>query len=107
MDSGILLNRLAWPAIIELSYKRDFFFVKVRAGSVLNTDARIGFVCPTAGIAKRIWRIAVEHHHFFRKELSTHANKINGRTQQELVREVSDLRVSNFYFFLPILEIQK
>ena len=90
---GILLNRLAWPAIIELSYKRDFFFVKVRAGSVLNTDAKIGFVCPTAGIAKRIWRITVEHHHFFRKELSSKTG-IKSRTQQELVREVSDLRVS-------------
>lgn len=88
-----MLNRLAWPAIIELSYKRDLFFVKVRAGSVMNTDAKIGFVCPTSGTAKRIWRIAVEHHHFFRKELSGIKDPVKARTQHELVSQMSTLKV--------------
>ena len=47
--SGILLNRLAWPTIIELSYKRSIFYVQVRAGAVGNTNAKIGFLCPTSG----------------------------------------------------------
>jgi hypothetical protein len=92
-EKGILLNRLAWPAIIELSYKRDLFFVKVRAGSVANNEAKIGFVCPTSGTAKRIWRIAVEHHHFFRKEVSGAKDQIKSKTQQELVRHISQLNL--------------
>ena len=69
--------------------------MKVRAGSVMNTDAKIGFVCPSSGMAKRIWRIGVEQHHFFRKELSDNQDVIKGRTQHELVQQVSQLTVNH------------
>jgi erythrocyte membrane protein band 4.1 len=42
-EKDIIINRFAWPAIIELSYKRSVFYIQVRAGSVENTNARIGF----------------------------------------------------------------
>ena len=90
----IIINRFAWPAIIELSYKRSVFYIQVRAGSVENTNARIGFLCPTSGTAKRIWRITMEHHHFFRKECSKpetqSKNIIKSRTQTELRNELYD-----------------
>ena len=47
---AILLNRFAWPTIIELSYKRDIFYVKVRAGIVNNLETKIGFICPSTGL---------------------------------------------------------
>jgi len=55
LKSGILLNRLAWPTIIELSYKRSVFYVQVRAGAVENTNAKIGFLCPTSGLYFRLF----------------------------------------------------
>jgi len=81
-EKGILLNRFTWGAIIELSYKRSVFYIQVRAGVVGNNVSRVGFLCPTSGTAKRIWRIAVEHHHFFRKEKSIGTLE---KTQSELI----------------------
>lgn len=97
MQNTILLNRFAWPTIIELSYKRDIFYVKVRAGIVNNLETKIGFICPSTGVAKRIWLIGIDNHHFFRVE--TTRNTVKGRkfqrTQAELIDEVGKLKRSN------------
>ena len=89
---GIMLNRIAWPSILELSYKRSIFYVQVRAGTVSNSISKIGFLCPTSGTAKRIWRISMEHHHFFRKEVSKPEGGskllLKSRTQAELITEL-------------------
>jgi len=91
-EKGILLNRIAWPSILELSYKRSIFYVQVRAGTVSNSISKIGFLCPTSGTAKRIWRISMEHHHFFRKEVSKPEGGskllLKSRTQAELISEL-------------------
>jgi len=91
-EKGIMLNRIAWPSILELSYKRSIFYVQVRAGTVSNSISKIGFLCPTSGTAKRIWRISMEHHHFFRKEVSKPEGGskliLKSRTQAELITEL-------------------
>ena len=91
-SKGIMLNRIAWPSILELSYKRSIFYVQVRAGTVSNSISKIGFLCPTSGTAKRIWRISMEHHHFFRKEVSKPEGGskliLKSRTQAELITEL-------------------
>jgi hypothetical protein len=91
-EKGIMLNRIAWPSILELSYKRSIFYVQVRAGTVSNSISKIGFLCPTSGTAKRIWRISMEHHHFFRKEVSKPEGGskllLKSRTQAELLTEL-------------------
>ena len=91
-SKGIMLNRIAWPSILELSYKRSIFYVQVRAGTVSNSISKIGFLCPTSGTAKRIWRISMEHHHFFRKEVSKPEGGskllLKSRTQAELLTEL-------------------
>ena len=97
-----MLNRIAWPSILELSYKRSIFYVQVRAGTVSNSISKIGFLCPTSGTAKRIWRISMEHHHFFRKEVSKPEGGskllLKSRTQAELITELDQhiSRVSDY-----------
>jgi len=97
MQNTILLNRFAWPTIIELSYKRDIFYVKVRAGIVNNLETKIGFICPSTGVAKRIWLIGIDHHHFFRVETTRNSDKGRKfqRTQAELIDQVGKLKRSN------------
>jgi erythrocyte membrane protein band 4.1 len=72
-SSGILvyrdrlrINRFAWPKIIKISYKRNGFFIKLRPGEFEQFESTIGFKLLNHRTAKRLWKICVEHHSFFR-----------------------------------------
>lgn len=60
------INRFSWPKILKISFKRNYFYLKLRAGMQERYDSTIGFRCPNHKAAKRLWKIAVEHHAFFR-----------------------------------------
>jgi erythrocyte membrane protein band 4.1 len=60
------INRFAWPKILKISYKRNHFYLKLRPSQFEKYETTIGFRCPNHKAAKRLWKIAVEHHAFFR-----------------------------------------
>lgn len=60
------INRFAWPKILKISYKRNHFYLKLRPGEFEKYETTIGFRCPNHKAAKRLWKLAVEHHAFFR-----------------------------------------
>ncbi|CAF1539350.1 unnamed protein product [Adineta ricciae] len=60
------INRFAWPKILKISYKRKYFFIKLRPSDFDRYESTIGFKLPTYRAAKMLWKIAVEHHAFFR-----------------------------------------
>ncbi|CAF1295915.1 unnamed protein product [Adineta steineri] len=60
------INRFAWPKILKISYKRRYFFIKLRPSEFDRYESTIGFKLPTYRAAKSLWKIAVEHHAFFR-----------------------------------------
>ncbi|CAJ0945651.1 unnamed protein product [Ranitomeya imitator] len=61
------INRFAWPKILKISYKRSNFFIKVRPGELEQFESTIGFKLPNHRAAKRLWKVCVEHHTFYRK----------------------------------------
>ncbi|XP_026132460.1 protein 4.1 isoform X11 [Carassius auratus] len=60
------INRFAWPKILKISYKRNNFYIKVRPGELKHFESTIGFKLPNHKAAKRLWKVCVEHHTFFR-----------------------------------------
>ncbi|XP_049334799.1 band 4.1-like protein 3b isoform X4 [Astyanax mexicanus] len=60
------INRFAWPKILKISYKRNNFYIKIRPGELEQFDSTIGFKLPNHKAAKRLWKVCVEHHAFFR-----------------------------------------
>ncbi|XP_069831057.1 band 4.1-like protein 2 isoform X2 [Dendropsophus ebraccatus] len=60
------INRFAWPKILKISYKRSNFFIKVRPGELEQFESTIGFKLPNHRSAKRLWKVCVEHHTFYR-----------------------------------------
>ncbi|XP_044148195.1 band 4.1-like protein 2 isoform X5 [Bufo gargarizans] len=60
------INRFAWPKILKISYKRSNFFIKVRPGELEQFESTIGFKLPNHRAAKRLWKVCVEHHTFYR-----------------------------------------
>ncbi|XP_056098150.1 band 4.1-like protein 3b isoform X3 [Rhinichthys klamathensis goyatoka] len=60
------INRFAWPKILKISYKRNNFYIKVRPGELEHFESTIGFKLPNHKAAKRLWKVCVEHHTFFR-----------------------------------------
>lgn len=60
------INRFAWPKILKISYKRTSFYIKIRPGDFEQIESTIVFRMPTHRAAKRLWKITVEHHTFFR-----------------------------------------
>ena len=72
-SSGILvyrdrlrINRFAWPKIIKISYKRNGFYIKIRPAEFEHFESTVGFKLENHRAAKRLWKICVEHHSFFR-----------------------------------------
>lgn len=59
-------HRFSWPKILKISYRRSSFFIKIRAGEFEQVETTIGFKLATHKAAKRLWKITVEHHTFFR-----------------------------------------
>ncbi|OXB68396.1 hypothetical protein ASZ78_010017 [Callipepla squamata] len=60
------INRFAWPKILKISYKRSNFYIKVRPAELEQFETTIGFKLPNHRAAKRLWKVCVEHHTFFR-----------------------------------------
>ncbi|XP_027000997.1 band 4.1-like protein 1 isoform X8 [Tachysurus fulvidraco] len=76
-SSGLLIyrdrlriNRFAWPKILKISYKRSNFYIKIRPGEVEKKyeqfESTIGFKLPNHRASKRLWKVCIEHHTFFR-----------------------------------------
>ncbi|XP_016342781.1 band 4.1-like protein 3 isoform X2 [Sinocyclocheilus anshuiensis] len=55
------INRFAWPKILKISYKRNNFYIKLE-----QFESTIGFKLFNHKAAKRLWKVCVEHHTFFR-----------------------------------------
>ncbi|XP_077209148.1 band 4.1-like protein 2 isoform X20 [Paroedura picta] len=60
------INRFAWPKILKISYKRSNFYIKVRPTELEQFESTIGFKLPNHRSAKRLWKVCVEHHTFYR-----------------------------------------
>ncbi|XP_011674314.1 protein 4.1 isoform X2 [Strongylocentrotus purpuratus] len=60
------INRFAWPKILKISYKRNNFYIKIRPGEFEQFESTIGFKLANHRAAKRLWKVCVEHHTFFR-----------------------------------------
>ncbi|XP_077693916.1 protein 4.1 isoform X14 [Eretmochelys imbricata] len=60
------INRFPWPKVLKISYKRSSFFIKIRPGEHEQYESTIGFKLPSYRAAKKLWKVCVEHHTFFR-----------------------------------------
>ncbi|XP_074970780.1 protein 4.1 isoform X33 [Phalacrocorax aristotelis] len=60
------INRFPWPKVLKISYKRSGFFIKIRPGEQEQYESTIGFKLPSYRAAKKLWKVCVEHHTFFR-----------------------------------------
>ncbi|KAI4791549.1 hypothetical protein KUCAC02_033935 [Chaenocephalus aceratus] len=60
------INRFSWPKILKISYKRNNFYIKIRPGEFDQFESTIGFKLMNHRAAKRLWKVCVEHHCFFR-----------------------------------------
>ncbi|XP_076013244.1 protein 4.1 [Genypterus blacodes] len=96
------INRFPWPKVLKVSYKRSSFFIKIRPSEVEQYESAIGFKLPNYKAAKKLWKVSVEHHTFFRltsTEMATTPRKFlalgskfrySGRTQAQ-TRQASSL----------------
>ncbi|XP_034143640.1 band 4.1-like protein 2 isoform X11 [Esox lucius] len=95
------INRFAWPKILKISYKRSNFYIKIRPGETEQFESTVGFKLPNHRAAKRVWKVCVENHTFFRlltPEAPTKAKfltlgskfRYSGRTQAQ-TRQASTL----------------
>ncbi|XP_035285302.1 protein 4.1-like isoform X12 [Anguilla anguilla] len=95
------INRFAWPKVLKISYKRNNFYIKIRPGEFEQFESTIGFKLPNHRAAKRLWKVCVEHHTFFRlvspeappKKFLTLGSKFrySGRTQTQTRRASSQI----------------
>ncbi|KAL8586790.1 hypothetical protein ACOMHN_061303 [Nucella lapillus] len=60
------ISRFVWPKILKICYKRRHFYVKVRPTENMPTENTFSFKLASHRLAKRLWKICVEHHAFFR-----------------------------------------
>ncbi|XP_012812836.1 protein 4.1 isoform X7 [Xenopus tropicalis] len=63
---NLRINRFPWPKVLKISYKRSSFFIKIRPGEQEQYESTIGFKLPSYKAAKKLWKVCVEHHTFFR-----------------------------------------
>lgn len=94
--SGILvfreklqINKFVWPKILKMSYRRKKFYIKLRTGEFEEFQSLIGFKFMSSKHAKRMWKICVENHAFFRNR-----EPDSPGTQRGLLRLGSKFRYS-------------
>uniref|UniRef100_A0AAZ3Q4G6 Protein 4.1 n=1 Tax=Oncorhynchus tshawytscha TaxID=74940 RepID=A0AAZ3Q4G6_ONCTS len=100
---GLRINRFPWPKVLKVSYKRSSFFIKIRPSEQLeHYESAIGFKLPNYKASKKLWKVCVEHHTFFRltsTEVATTPRKFlvlgskfrySGRTQAQ-TRQASSM----------------
>ncbi|XP_053540092.1 protein 4.1 isoform X4 [Ictalurus punctatus] len=96
------INRFPWPKVLKVSYKRSSFFIKIRPSELEHYESAIGFKLPNYKASKKLWKVCVEHHTFFRltsTEAATTPRKLlalgskfrySGRTQAQ-TRQASSM----------------
>ncbi|MCJ8749806.1 hypothetical protein PDJAM_G00180470 [Pangasius djambal] len=96
------INRFPWPKVLKVSYKRSSFFIKIRPSELEHYESAIGFKLPSYRASKKLWKVCVEHHAFFRltsTEAATTPRKLlalgskfrySGRTQAQ-TRQASSM----------------
>ncbi|KAM9434384.1 protein 4.1 isoform 1-T1 [Clarias gariepinus] len=96
------INRFPWPKVLKVSYKRSSFFIKIRPSELEHYESAIGFKLPNYKASKKLWKVCVEHHAFFRltsSEAATTPRKLlalgskfrySGRTQAQ-TRQASSM----------------
>ncbi|KAJ3608848.1 hypothetical protein NHX12_023378 [Muraenolepis orangiensis] len=96
------INRFPWPKVLKVSYKHSSFFIKIRPSELEMYESAIGFKLPNYKASKKLWKVCVEHHTFFRltsTEVATTPRKFlalgskfrySGRTQAQ-TRQASSL----------------
>ncbi|XP_061122374.1 protein 4.1-like isoform X1 [Syngnathus typhle] len=95
------INRFSWPKILKISYKRNNFYIKIRPEEFEQFESTIAFKLLNHRAAKRLWKVCVEHHSFFRlispeeppKRFLTLGSKFHysGRTQIQSRRASSQI----------------
>jgi len=60
------VNRFPWPKILKIAYKRNNFTVKNRPGEVEEKNSTVTYKLLNYTMSKKLWKLAVEHHAFFR-----------------------------------------
>ncbi|XP_043464962.1 uncharacterized protein LOC122500207 isoform X3 [Leptopilina heterotoma] len=106
------INRFAWPKILKISYKRHNFYLKIRPGEFEQFESTIGFKLVNHRAAKKLWKVCVEHHTFFRLTSPEPVKKVgliphlgsnfrfSGRTHYETKKVPIDRQPPKFERFL-------
>lgn len=63
---NLRINRFVWPKVLKISYRRNKFLLRIRPGEFETFESWIAFKLPTNKLAKRLWKLAIEHHAFLR-----------------------------------------
>uniref|UniRef100_A0A3Q2YXI0 Protein 4.1 n=1 Tax=Hippocampus comes TaxID=109280 RepID=A0A3Q2YXI0_HIPCM len=93
------INRFPWPKVLKISYKRSSFFIKIRPSEQEQYESTIGFKLPNYKASKKLWKVCVEHHTFFRYEQPPSSRRFlvlgskfrySGRTQAQ-TRQASSM----------------
>ncbi|KAH9523582.1 hypothetical protein Btru_040398 [Bulinus truncatus] len=72
---NLRINRFVWPKILKISYRRNKFLLQIRPAEFETYESWVAFRLPNNKMAKRIWKISVEHHAFLRLRSADDAKK--------------------------------
>ncbi|KAI8773772.1 protein 4.1-like [Biomphalaria glabrata] len=75
---NLRINRFVWPKILKISYRRNKFLLRIRPAEFETYESWVAFRLPNNKMAKRIWKISVEHHAFLRLRSADDAKKRTG-----------------------------
>ncbi|PAA73709.1 hypothetical protein BOX15_Mlig014682g2 [Macrostomum lignano] len=87
------ISRFAWPKILRISYRKNLFYLKIRSDLYDNVEAVVGFKMMNHKWAKRLWKIAIENHAFFRLK-EAQLEKSGSRSSLNFIRGNSSHRFS-------------
>ncbi|BFZ17011.1 hypothetical protein BsWGS_20050 [Bradybaena similaris] len=76
--NNLRINRFVWPKILKISYRRNKFMLRIRPAEFETFESWITFRLPSNKLAKRLWKISVEHHAFLRLRSAEDAKKRTG-----------------------------
>lgn len=74
----MLMNRFPWAKITKLCYNKRLFTIRLRAGEFDPCETSLSFRTGATTACKKLWRCAVEHHIFFRREAPVLVARIPG-----------------------------
>ncbi|CAB4010595.1 band 3 [Paramuricea clavata] len=96
-----LMSTFVWPQILSIGFKSKKFYIKIKPADEDDDFCKtsVGFKLSDRVAAKRLWKICVEHHTFFRLEnvdlaekkgwLSRFGSRFSykGKTEHEIMKE--------------------